>query len=479
MFKNLLFVCLAITLANTAHAQLFTFSRGGSQRIQSSSTYGSLAMADFNGDGRMDVVTTNMLTRQAPGQSGNGLGTAVFLAGPDGELQPPLLLQAAGQYAYQGVVTADVSGDGRPDIVVASFANPGPILFINQGNGSFGPPVIIPPRTPLSTTGLFLSLVALADFNGDGRPDLALSDFDGLHVLLNTGSASSGWFAPAGGSFTSRYTDTVLAADLNQDGLADLIGFERFYTTNPDNLIYLNTDKGASFAQAFAFKSNQIPLLADLDGDSKVDILTVTDTGAWFIRNLGQGTFSAPTATGITTPSFRYPGYLSNLVAADFDGDGRPDLARAHPDGILLYRNLGAGRFSADGQLLALTNAPGALGVGDTDGDGRPDLVALNADDSEVTLLHNTSVALATRTPQASAFSLSPNPAASAAYLHLPATAWPAQVEVYAMTGQLYQRLELRSAASPLPVRGWAPGLYAVRVADAQGRRWVASLQVP
>jgi hypothetical protein len=182
----------------------------------------SLALADFNGDGKLDVVTANTNTGFFSVSIGYGNGDGSFSPGPT-------YSTGFGNTPYH-VAAADLSGDGRPDFVVtcANYNNaPDTLLFVNHGDGTFAPSVAIPNATNVTN-------LALADVNGDGLPDLTLvnaaaqtisvypsagargllSLYDSAGDLLAHGYLSqnlnqviSDFVAPADGTYYARITD--------------------------------------------------------------------------------------------------------------------------------------------------------------------------------------------------------------------------------------------------------------------------------
>jgi hypothetical protein len=168
---------------------------------------GLMATADFNRDGKLDVILV-----------GQGGGLFLFLGNGDGTLQSPIAINnAPGGIFLTGLITADVNGEGIPDVVVVNNAAGGPLsVMLGKGDGTFANPVSY-------TVGDFPESVAVGDLNRDGHADLV--------VALNTGRAvvllgnGDGTFQPAinFGSSGSGGNVAVAVADLNGDGYPDVL----------------------------------------------------------------------------------------------------------------------------------------------------------------------------------------------------------------------------------------------------------------
>jgi len=286
----------------------------------------SVAVGDFNGDGKPDIVTANeydgtvsvLMNTTAAGATAPTFATQVTFAVGGGPLS---------------VQVADLNGDGEPDIVVAnSNANTVSVLLNTTAAGAAVPSFAPQVTFAVGTTPF---AVAVGDFNGDGRPDLAVANYhdNTVSVLLNT--AAAGATAP---SFAPQVTFNVGAnpyavavGDLNGDGRSDLVVANSGATTVS---VLLNNTTAFAAAPAFAGQATftvgpgpESVAVVDLDGDGRPDLA---------VANYGDGTLSVlsnTTAAGATAPTFAAQqtfaggGPPSSLAAADFNGDGRPDLA--------------------------------------------------------------------------------------------------------------------------------------------------------
>ena len=310
------------------------------------------------------------------------------------------------------VTEADLTGDGKLDLIVTNrFYNSVGVLLNTTAPGATTPS-FAPERN--FAVGSQPMSVTVADLNGDGHPDLIVSNYNvsTVSVLMNTTApgATTPSFAPQQTFATGRSDYTVLAADVNGDGRPDLIVANG--QSNTVSVLLNTTAPGAttaSFAPQQTFAVGIRPFsvaAADLNGDGRPDLM-VTNSGT------GHGTDTVSvllntTAPGATTASFAPQQTFAtgstpySVAAADLNGDGRPDLVVANLNSntvsvLLNTTPVGATTFSfAAQQTFATGNRPSSVTVADVNGDGRPDLIVANAGSNTVSVLLNTTLPGAT-----------------------------------------------------------------------------------
>ncbi|MBI4606314.1 MAG: VCBS repeat-containing protein [Planctomycetes bacterium] len=264
--------------------------------------------------------------------------------------------------ALQSLAAADVTGDGRADILGADVNAARVLVSTNRGGGlfsAFGAQAYAAGGLPHS--------MALGDLDGDGDRDLAVTNprLDRLSVLRNGGSGSFG--APESHAAAGAPTD-IEAADLDGDGRLDLA----VALAIGEELAVFRGDGAGGFAAPATYASggpltdsSRAIALGDLDRDGDLDLLLGLEpaVGASLFLNAGGGTLLAAAPAGVAG---------SSLALADFDGDGALDLAAAGR-ALEVRRGSGRGSFEA-AAALRFEGDRYDLAAGDLDGDGDPDL---------------------------------------------------------------------------------------------------------
>jgi hypothetical protein len=368
--RGLIAVAAIALLATPATAWGSFALEPGSPYTVGADPYGVVA-ADFNGDQRNDVAVVN----------GTSSNLSVLLRQPAGgfaqEAGSPFGVGAGPNYG----AVADFNGDGRIDVAVANFASGSVSVMLRQPGGGFAPE----PGSPVGVQGQ-ASAVAASDFNGDGRPDLAVATYSGVVTVLLRNPAGDGFTfegnAPAGAS-----PRQLAVADFNGDGRPDLA----VANLGSNNVTILLRAAGGGFTtegQALAVGGQPAGLTAaDFNADGKPDLAVSnsgTSTVSILLRTAANDGFAeelgSPLAVA-TTPI--------GIASADFDRDGRPDLAVASNSGAVTVLRRGAGGgFIAD-PAIAITRAYG-VAVADFNGDAYPDLAVTGDGANAVSVLLNT-----------------------------------------------------------------------------------------
>jgi VCBS repeat protein len=354
-------------LVITAPAQASFAPEGSPLAVGAAQPYG-VVTADFNRDGRTDAATVN----------GTGSNLSVFLRGAGGFATEPGSPFPVGPGPGYGAV-ADFNGDGYPDVATQNFNDGTVSVMLRQAGGGFA----AEPALSVGST----SSVGAADFNGDGRVDIAATSLNGSTVATFLRNATNtGFTQEVPASATGAGPRDLVAADFNADGRPDLA----ISNLNAGSVTVLLRQPAGGFAS----ESAAIPVgaspegidAADFNGDGLPDIAVAvlgTNTVNVLVRQAGGGfAAEAPIPVGA--------GALG-LATADFNADGRPDLAvTSNTAGLVtvLLRQAGGG-FVADGAPLAAATANG-VAAGDFNGDGKPDLAVSNDTPNTLTVLLNT-----------------------------------------------------------------------------------------
>jgi hypothetical protein len=280
----------------------------------------SIATADFNHDNKADLVVGHDL-------AGGPSVVSILLGNGSGGFSGPTTFNIdISNEPSKVIIPGNFDGDNNVDLIVMldTFSNGTNIkLLRGNGTGGFGPPSLV------TSTG-WTTWIDSGDFNGDGKTDLALANFFPavVNLLLNDGNAS---FAASGTSVPIPDKVSYLrVADLNNDGRPDLITAH-----SEPNLVqaFLNNGSGFNSSQGpTALTAPGAVTVADFNGDTFPDLAINTNVAAGNIEVLtgdGLGNFGAPLF-------FTSGGYAADILAADFNADGKPDIATPNYPAILM-----------------------------------------------------------------------------------------------------------------------------------------------
>ncbi|MFN7949977.1 MAG: FG-GAP-like repeat-containing protein [Blastocatellia bacterium] len=342
----------------------------------------AVAVADFNKDSRPDVVVVNESSNNIsvlPGDGAGNLGAAVNY--PVGT-RPT------------AVAVGDFNGDNNPDLAVTNFISNTVSVLPGNGAGGFGAATSYGSNsTTDSPKG-----IAVADFNRDGKADLAVAcqgvgSGGGLRLLIGNGT---GGFVAGSATYVTTSPRSLAVADFNLDNKPDLVSVSDSGFVSPD-LILGDGTGGFTFTTFGGGTSLVGVAAADFNQDGKMDVV-VSQPFQYRVAVLsgnGTGLLSSPAKYIVGHPGDTYP-YL--LTTADFNLDGRADVAVANfvtSGKVSVMLGYGGGILSGE-TSFAVGNSPSALATGDFNRDGKPDLVVANYDSNTVSVLLNACTASST-----------------------------------------------------------------------------------
>lgn len=323
------------------------------------------AIGDFNGDGVADLALTNASSGSITLLIGNGDGT--FQSAVNYSLGSPLASSGATAKDPVAIVAADLNGDGFTDLAVANAGDGTVNILFGNGDGTFRA-VQSALSNQMYTLGQLGSL-AVGDFNGDGVPDLVITNSIQSYAEVMLGNGD-GTFELQSATFPTGMTPVnIQVADVNGDGIVDLI------TANYDGnsvSVFLGNGDG-SFAAAANYAVEKHPyqaVVGKFNRDGIPDIAVVAMGAGNVDVLLGQ-------ANGVFSPYMAYPVGLSpkSIVALDFNDDGNNDLAVVNngDSTVTLLHGNGDGTFGTQ-RVYNVANGPQFVAVGDFNGDGKTDL---------------------------------------------------------------------------------------------------------
>jgi len=293
----------------------------------------------------------------------------VLLGNGDGTFKPPVLYSAGDEPV--AIATADFNHDGNLDLVVGNFLSSNISVLLGNGDGTFQAPVYY--DLPALGSATF---VAVADFNNDGKLDVAVVDQGscggkGECIVIFLGNGDGTFQTPSIDTPTGFDLNEFAVGDFNHDGNLDLAVSE-FYGGASQLQILLGNGDG-TFSQGAAYLSGLLPTdvqAAYLAKDQNLDLVVseVNGTGMAVLLGNGDGTFRGPTT---------YPPVTSWLTVADFDGDGVADVVATEfnmGSQAVIFLGNGDGTFQP-AKTFGTGRDPGFIATADFNKDGKPDLV--------------------------------------------------------------------------------------------------------
>jgi hypothetical protein len=392
----------------------------------------STSIGDLDGDGKPDLVVTNFF-----GSNNISVFRNISSSGSISSSSFESKVNFTTGYYPIDVSIGDLDGDGKPDLVVANYdigssGNSSISILRNTASSGIINSSSFASKVDLITTSIPAG-TAIGDLDGDGKPDLAVANYGGTTISIFHNTSSSGSITSS--SFASKVDFTVGNApfglsigDLDGDGKPDLV----VSNSAADNISVLrNTASSGSInSSSFAskvdfttgsssFSNPYFMTIGDLDGDNKPDLVVANfqDFNFSVFRNTASSG-SITSSSFASRVNFDVGSSIYGVSIGDLDGDGKPDLVAPSLGGYFsVFRNTassGSITNSSFANRVDITRSAQSadIKIGDLDGDGKPDLVAGDQAGFSIAVIRNgqtPSTAPPTITPPASLSVCSPS----------------------------------------------------------------------
>jgi hypothetical protein len=348
-----------------------------------------LCNADLDGDGKPDLIVANGDSSTVTIYHNNSTPGHISFT--------EVASFTMGNTGYPiGVTAGDLDGDGKPDIVISNYYTQTLTFYLNASSSGH----IVMDSVLSVHSGNYILGASIADVNGDGKPEVIVACQGSNLISIYTNSSTLGHIAfsnetsimaPSGGS-----PFKAVVADIDGDGKPDIVSTNSYLNTVS---VYLNTTPTGgtvSFAPDVDFATGNFPeglAIGDIDGDGKPDLVVANNSDNTLSVLLNISTAGnigfAPQVT-VNSGNTAY-----DLVIADFDGDGKPDIGvdDQFNQTVSIHRNLSTpGTVALNPNVDYSTgNFPYSITTADFDGDGKPDLATANDGDNTFTVLRNRS----------------------------------------------------------------------------------------
>jgi hypothetical protein len=341
-----------------------------------------ISVADVNHDRYPDVVVANADAGTVTVLLGNGKGQFHEAAGSP----------FATGHLPNDIAIADMNGDGNPDLVIANHQSPFITILLGDGKGGFHPA----PGSPVDVhSHPHPHGVVVADFNGDGHPDVVTDSWGTNQIELLLGDGKGGLQTPGNYFATGRRPyERLRSADFNRDGIPDIV------TTNLDDgtvSILLGDGKGGfRNAPGSPFPAGAKPwqvAIDDVDGDGRADLLIIpyerdladpSQNVVTILRGDGNGGFKPMADSPLPLQGCHGP---NSVTAGDLYGNGRHDVvvSCAQNRNLLIFSRDSGGHFVASSQPTK--GGWGAVTMAHLRDSHRAELLTANEEDGTITVL--------------------------------------------------------------------------------------------
>ncbi len=340
-----------------------------------------ISVADVNHDGHADILVAN----------DEGETVSVLLGDGKGQFREAAGSPIAAGHLPNDIAVADMNGDGNLDLVIANHQSPYVRILLGDGKGGFR----LAPGSPVDVhSNPHPHGVAVADFNGDGKPDVVTDSWGANQIELLLGDGKGGLVTP--GRFFPvgrRPYERLRSADFNHDGLPDVV------TTNLDDgtvTILLGDGKGSfRSAPGSPFAAGGKPwqvFVDDVDGDGKADLVIIpyqrdienaTENAVTVLLGDGKGGFRPMPGSPLTLEGCRG---ANGVAAGDLRGNGKPAIvvSCAESRNLVLFERDADGRFAASS--IPSKGGWGAVALSRLTDDRRSEMITANHEDGTITI---------------------------------------------------------------------------------------------
>jgi hypothetical protein len=341
----------------------------------------SIAVADFNRDGKMDFAVV-----------GGSNQVEVYLNSGNGIFGAPKIVNVQNVTGVSDITVGDLNEDGKPDLIAATSL--GTVVLFGNGDGTFAQ------QNPLADSVAFTRALAV-DLNHDGHLDLVQGSEASVTAMLGKGDGTFGAAVTTPPTEVNGEFWGMVVGDFNGDGKLDVVladAVDQIGQNQTATLLFFAGNGDGTF-QSAAFENISALFLntiagGDFNGDGKQDLVIGTLGTAFLAVGKGDGTFPSSTASmpEVGALSASSTDFRMRLATADFDLDGRPDVVIGGVlDGqVQLSLNSAQGFLSAPtGKVFNFTLDPGfkTVAAADFNGDGLPDILVCNQVTNQISII--------------------------------------------------------------------------------------------
>jgi alpha-tubulin suppressor-like RCC1 family protein len=357
------------------------------------------AIADLDGDGKPDLAIANVYAHSI--SLYRNIGTNGSLS--SGSFASRVDLPGFGGSTSDnpvGFTSADVNGDGKIDLIITDRGSNRVTIFYNLSTPGILNSNSFSAGYSIEAVGLDPRGLAVQDLDGDGRPDIVECNYaeNTISILHNISTPGSDLFEPPFKLPAGSGAYNVVIQDFDGDGRPDLAVVNASSSTvclfrNISSPGVLNSNSFAARVDLPAVLNNEAVIVGDVDGDGLPDLITGGTSQLFSIYRNTAAPGSITTNSFANRLDYSNPGWVHKVALSDLNGDGRADIAVVGELGsfISAFQNQSSpGSISLANPVGYSTGYnPWGISVGDLDGDGRPDLVFCNTYDNTITLYHN------------------------------------------------------------------------------------------